>query len=172
MAIKVGINGFGRIGRMVFRAVAKDFKYIEIVSDKTRDSYAALLARHNQRPEGFLMVGNSLRSDVLPVLALGVLTPSNFRHGCLRFQPVLQCLGRLLQGHDLLLLLFNLLSLLRHILGVLFFERFDLLGVAIEGLPDGREQLCLVSLGGLRGSRLSTAGRLRRLHTFSRRRMG
>ena len=25
MAIKVGINGFGRIGRMVFRAVAKDF---------------------------------------------------------------------------------------------------------------------------------------------------
>ncbi|HAO98212.1 MAG TPA: hypothetical protein DCQ74_04540, partial [Gammaproteobacteria bacterium] len=25
MAIKVGINGFGRIGRMVFRAIAKDF---------------------------------------------------------------------------------------------------------------------------------------------------
>ena len=47
------------------------FKYVEIVSDKTRDSYAALLARHNLRPEGFLMVGNSLRSDVLPVLALG-----------------------------------------------------------------------------------------------------
>ena len=32
MAIKVGINGFGRIGRMVFRAVAKDFKDIEIVA--------------------------------------------------------------------------------------------------------------------------------------------
>ncbi|MFQ5470461.1 MAG: type I glyceraldehyde-3-phosphate dehydrogenase [Gammaproteobacteria bacterium] len=31
MAIKVGINGFGRIGRMVFRAVANDFKDIEIV---------------------------------------------------------------------------------------------------------------------------------------------
>ena len=31
MAIKVGINGFGRIGRMVFRAVAKDFPGIEIV---------------------------------------------------------------------------------------------------------------------------------------------
>jgi len=32
MAIKVGINGFGRIGRMVFRAVAKDFPNIEIVA--------------------------------------------------------------------------------------------------------------------------------------------
>jgi putative hydrolase of the HAD superfamily len=51
--------------------LGRHFKYIEVVSDKTRDSYAALLARHNLRPEGFLMVGNSLRSDVLPVLALG-----------------------------------------------------------------------------------------------------
>jgi len=32
MTIKVGINGFGRIGRMVFRAVAKDFPGIEIVA--------------------------------------------------------------------------------------------------------------------------------------------
>ena len=31
MTIKVGINGFGRIGRMVFRAVAKDFKDMEVV---------------------------------------------------------------------------------------------------------------------------------------------
>ena len=32
MAIKVGINGFGRIGRMAFRAIAKDFKDIEVVA--------------------------------------------------------------------------------------------------------------------------------------------
>jgi len=32
MAIKIGINGFGRIGRMVFRAVAQEFKDIEIVA--------------------------------------------------------------------------------------------------------------------------------------------
>ena len=51
--------------------LGRHFKYVEIVSDKNRDSYAALLARHNLRPEGFLMVGNSLRSDILPVLALG-----------------------------------------------------------------------------------------------------
>ena len=31
MTIKVGINGFGRIGRMAFRAIAKDFPEIEVV---------------------------------------------------------------------------------------------------------------------------------------------
>jgi putative hydrolase of the HAD superfamily len=47
------------------------FRYIEIVSDKTPDRYAALLARYHLDPARFLMVGNSLRSDILPVLALG-----------------------------------------------------------------------------------------------------
>ena len=32
MTIKVGINGFGRIGRMAFRAIAKDFKDMEVVA--------------------------------------------------------------------------------------------------------------------------------------------
>ncbi len=49
------------------------FKTIEIVSDKTPASYAALLARHNVEPSRFLMVGNSMRSDILPVLDLGGL---------------------------------------------------------------------------------------------------
>jgi len=31
MAIKIGINGFGRIGRMVFRAAVQNFKDIEVV---------------------------------------------------------------------------------------------------------------------------------------------
>ena len=51
--------------------LGQHFKYVEIVSDKNPASYAALLDRHSLRPEGFLMIGNSLRSDVLPVLALG-----------------------------------------------------------------------------------------------------
>jgi putative hydrolase of the HAD superfamily len=51
--------------------LGKHFKHVEIVSDKTPASYATLLARHNLRPARFLMVGNSLRSDVLPVLAIG-----------------------------------------------------------------------------------------------------
>jgi putative hydrolase of the HAD superfamily len=47
------------------------FQQIEVVSDKTSESYARLLKRHSILPERFLMVGNSLRSDILPVLELG-----------------------------------------------------------------------------------------------------
>lgn len=47
------------------------FRHIEIVSDKTSAGYATLLAKHRIDPARFLMVGNSLRSDVLPVVALG-----------------------------------------------------------------------------------------------------
>jgi putative hydrolase of the HAD superfamily len=47
------------------------FRYVEVVSDKTEQTYATLLDRHGVAPAQFLMVGNSLRSDVLPVLALG-----------------------------------------------------------------------------------------------------
>ncbi len=47
------------------------FRYIEITWDKTREKYAALLARYQVQPERFLMIGNSLRSDILPVIELG-----------------------------------------------------------------------------------------------------
>ena len=49
MAIKVGINGFGRIGRMVFRAVAKDFKDIEIVAinDLLDPEYLAYMLKYD-----------------------------------------------------------------------------------------------------------------------------
>ncbi len=47
------------------------FRYIEIMWDKTREKYAALFARYQVRPERFLMIGNSLRSDILPVIELG-----------------------------------------------------------------------------------------------------
>ena len=51
--------------------LAAHFRYIEIVSDKSRPSYQALLQRRGIAPERFLIVGNSLRSDILPVLELG-----------------------------------------------------------------------------------------------------
>jgi putative hydrolase of the HAD superfamily len=51
--------------------VAEHFRHVEVVSDKTVASYRALLARHALAPERFLMVGNSVRSDILPVLELG-----------------------------------------------------------------------------------------------------
>lgn len=47
------------------------FRQIEIVRDKTAEVYAALLNKHHIAPERFLMVGNSLRSDILPVVELG-----------------------------------------------------------------------------------------------------
>ena len=48
MAIKVGINGFGRIGRMVFRAAARDFKDIEIVgiNDLLEPEYLAYMLKY------------------------------------------------------------------------------------------------------------------------------
>lgn len=51
--------------------LAGHFRHIEIVSDKRVENYAALLRRHQIAPERFLMVGNSLRSDILPILELG-----------------------------------------------------------------------------------------------------
>jgi putative hydrolase of the HAD superfamily len=47
------------------------FRFVEVVSRKTPDVYAAILSRHGVDPNRFLMVGNSLRSDVLPVVEAG-----------------------------------------------------------------------------------------------------
>lgn len=47
------------------------FDGVEIVSDKTPGVYAAIFARHATQPAQAMMVGNSLKSDVLPVLDVG-----------------------------------------------------------------------------------------------------
>ena len=47
------------------------FQSVEVVTEKTADVYRALLAKHEIAPERFIMVGNSLRSDILPVVSLG-----------------------------------------------------------------------------------------------------
>jgi putative hydrolase of the HAD superfamily len=47
------------------------FRFVEVVSHKTTAVYAAILSRHAVDPNRFLMVGNSLRSDVLPVVEAG-----------------------------------------------------------------------------------------------------
>jgi putative hydrolase of the HAD superfamily len=47
------------------------FEKIEIISEKDTSIYRRLLARHGIAPEEFVMVGNSLKSDILPVLELG-----------------------------------------------------------------------------------------------------
>ena len=47
------------------------FRWVEIVHDKTPAIYQQVLERCGIPPERFLMVGNALRSDILPVVQLG-----------------------------------------------------------------------------------------------------
>lgn len=51
--------------------LADCFRFVEVVSEKTEATYRELLARYGIAPARFLMVGNSVRSDILPVLAVG-----------------------------------------------------------------------------------------------------
>jgi len=47
------------------------FHHIEVLSDKTELDYEKMLGRLDCKPEDFLMIGNSLKSDILPVLNIG-----------------------------------------------------------------------------------------------------
>ena len=66
MTIKVGINGFGRIGRMVFRAAVENFPDIEVVAinDLLEPDYLAYMLQHDSvhgRFHGSVVVeGNTL----------------------------------------------------------------------------------------------------------------
>ena len=47
------------------------FHHIEVMSDKQEKDYVDLIKRLEIKPSEFFMIGNSLKSDVLPVLAIG-----------------------------------------------------------------------------------------------------
>lgn len=47
------------------------FHHIEVMSDKKEADYLKLIQRLDIQPNEFLMVGNSLKSDILPVLSIG-----------------------------------------------------------------------------------------------------
>jgi len=47
------------------------FHHIEIMSDKKENDYKKLLKHLDCQPEHFLMLGNSIKSDILPVLEIG-----------------------------------------------------------------------------------------------------
>lgn len=51
--------------------LADHFQYCEVLSDKTLESYAKVLDKNHLSPDKFLMVGNSPRSDILPIVELG-----------------------------------------------------------------------------------------------------
>ena len=47
------------------------FKHIEVVSEKTSNTYARILDKYGIDPGSFVMVGNAMRSDIVPVVQLG-----------------------------------------------------------------------------------------------------
>ena len=49
----------------------KYFHHIEVLSEKHDTNYEHLLKRLDIKPEAFLMVGNSLKSDILPLVKIG-----------------------------------------------------------------------------------------------------
>lgn len=51
--------------------LAGHFQAIEVLSEKDGPTYERILRRHAIKPDEFAMVGNSLKSDILPVLQLG-----------------------------------------------------------------------------------------------------
>src|ERR1700682_1004903 len=62
---------FDQESKLARSGLADLFSGVEILSEKNVESYRAILARRGVKPENFVMVGNSLRSDIVPVLELG-----------------------------------------------------------------------------------------------------
>ena len=50
--------------------LSRYFHHIEILSDKKTENYQDLFERLNLKPEEFVMIGNSLKSDIIPILEL------------------------------------------------------------------------------------------------------
>ncbi|WP_448204410.1 HAD family hydrolase [Azospirillum sp. sgz302134] len=62
---------FDQESKIARSGLAERFNAVEIVSEKDPETYGRLLGKHGVDPARFVMVGNSVRSDVLPVLAVG-----------------------------------------------------------------------------------------------------
>ncbi len=62
---------FEQEAKIIRSGLADHFRKIEVVKTKTPETYLNLAARHNFDPQRLVMIGNSLKSDILPVLAIG-----------------------------------------------------------------------------------------------------
>jgi len=62
---------FEQQAKIARSGLTRHFGKIEIVPVKIRETYQSIVARHEISPDRFLMVGNSIRSDVLPVIEMG-----------------------------------------------------------------------------------------------------
>jgi glyceraldehyde 3-phosphate dehydrogenase len=99
MAIKVGINGFGRIGRMVFRAAMQDFPDIEIVgiNDLLEPDYLAYMLRHDSvhgRFKGDISVsGNTLVVNGKKIRLTALKDPAELRWNEVGAEVVIEATG-------------------------------------------------------------------------------
>lgn len=99
MAIKVGINGFGRIGRMAFRAAAKDFPGIEIVAinDLLDPDYLAYMLKYDSvhgRFDGDVSVeGNNMIVNGKKIRLTAERDPANLKWDEAGVDLVLECTG-------------------------------------------------------------------------------
>lgn len=99
MTIKVGINGFGRIGRMVFRAAIKDFPEIEVVAinDLLEPDYLAYMLKYDSvhgRFNGSVAVeGNTLVVNGKKIRLTAVKDPSQLKWNEAGADIVIECTG-------------------------------------------------------------------------------
>ncbi|MBT4122837.1 MAG: aldehyde dehydrogenase, partial [Candidatus Ruthia sp.] len=99
MAIKVGINGFGRIGRMVFRAIAKDFPELEVVgiNDLLDNDYLAYMLKYDTahgRFDGEVAVeGNNFVIDGKKIRLSAERNPADLAWGDIDVDVAIDCTG-------------------------------------------------------------------------------
>jgi len=99
MAIKVGINGFGRIGRMAFRAIAKDFKDIEVVAinDLLDPEYLAYMLKYDSVHGNFngdiLVEGSNLIVNGKKIRLTAEREPANLKWNEVGADIVIECTG-------------------------------------------------------------------------------
>jgi len=99
MTIKVGINGFGRIGRMAFRAIAKDFPEIEVVgiNDLLDADYLAYMLKYDSvhgNFDGEISVdGNNLVVNGKTIRLTKERDPADLKWGDINADLVIECTG-------------------------------------------------------------------------------
>jgi glyceraldehyde 3-phosphate dehydrogenase len=99
MSIKVGINGFGRIGRMAFRAIAKDFPDIEVVgiNDLLDADYLAYMLKYDSVHGNFngdiSVDGNNLIVNGKSIRLTAERDPANLAWGDISADLVIECTG-------------------------------------------------------------------------------
>ncbi|NBC49979.1 MAG: type I glyceraldehyde-3-phosphate dehydrogenase [Gammaproteobacteria bacterium] len=99
MTLKVGINGFGRIGRMTFRAIAKDFPEMQVVgiNDLLDPEYLAYMLKYDSVHGNFAgdvsIDGNTMIVDGNKIRLTAEKDPSKLAWGDIGADLVLECTG-------------------------------------------------------------------------------